>query len=200
MIAGAPGYLLSVPITCCITAYIMLTRSSKALRTTGRSGTCSCTLLRSESIISYALVYPTPVVIPLFDRSRENEPAPVRCHVHPDLAPASCRYLLYFRFGSPDATNAEGRRRPPGLRHAGPERGNSLAAWTPFIAILVAIPVAFLLLHLSHTSMINFIMLVGAVTAVALAPEAERTRGLSQGAKHAGMIIFDICGAGALGL
>jgi GntP family gluconate:H+ symporter len=47
--------------------------------------------------------------------------------------------------------------------------------------------------------MINFIMLVGAVTAVALAPQVERTRGLSQGAKHAGMIIFDICGAGALG-
>jgi len=48
-------------------------------------------------------------------------------------------------------------------------------------------------------SMINFIMLVGAVTAIALASPAVRTQGLSQGAKHAGLIIFDICGAGALG-
>jgi GntP family gluconate:H+ symporter len=47
--------------------------------------------------------------------------------------------------------------------------------------------------------MINVIMLVGAVTAIALAPQAVRAPGLSQGAKHAGMIIFDICGAGALG-
>jgi GntP family gluconate:H+ symporter len=47
--------------------------------------------------------------------------------------------------------------------------------------------------------MINAVMLVGAVTAIALAPPASRGPGLSQGAKHAGMIIFDICGAGALG-
>jgi GntP family gluconate:H+ symporter len=48
-------------------------------------------------------------------------------------------------------------------------------------------------------SMINFIMLAGAVTALVLSPPKARTAGLSQGAKHAGMIIFDICGAGALG-
>ena len=48
-------------------------------------------------------------------------------------------------------------------------------------------------------SMINFIMLIGAVTALALAPQTARVPGLSQGAKHAGIIIFDICGAGALG-
>jgi GntP family gluconate:H+ symporter len=47
--------------------------------------------------------------------------------------------------------------------------------------------------------MINAVMLVGAVAAVALAPAAARGPGLSQGAKHAGLIIFDICGAGALG-
>ena len=47
--------------------------------------------------------------------------------------------------------------------------------------------------------MINFIMLVGAVTALALAPQQARLQGVSQGAQHAGMIIFDICGAGALG-
>ena len=47
--------------------------------------------------------------------------------------------------------------------------------------------------------MINVIMLVGAVTALALASPDVRAHGLSQGAKHAGLIIFDICGAGALG-
>jgi GntP family gluconate:H+ symporter len=48
-------------------------------------------------------------------------------------------------------------------------------------------------------SVINFIMLTGAVTALVLAPQPARSLGLSQGAKHAGMIIFDISGAGALG-
>jgi GntP family gluconate:H+ symporter len=47
--------------------------------------------------------------------------------------------------------------------------------------------------------MINLIMLVGAATAIVLTPHSLRAPGISQGAKHAGMIIFDICGAGALG-
>jgi GntP family gluconate:H+ symporter len=72
-------------------------------------------------------------------------------------------------------------------------------AWAPFIAIVLSIPVALFILQLSHMSMINFIMLIGAVTAIALAPRDARSAGLSRGAKHAGIIIFDICGAGALG-
>jgi len=72
-------------------------------------------------------------------------------------------------------------------------------AWAPFIAIVLSVPVALFILQLSHVSMINFIMLIGAVTAIALAPQDARSAGLSQGAKHAGIIIFDICGAGALG-
>jgi GntP family gluconate:H+ symporter len=72
-------------------------------------------------------------------------------------------------------------------------------AWAPFIAIVASIPIALFILNLSHMSMINFIMLIGAVTALALAPQTARFQGLSQGAKHAGIIIFDICGAGALG-
>src|SRR5665647_2294876 len=43
-------------------------------------------------------------------------------------------------------------------------------AWAPFIAIVLSIPVALFILQLSHMSMINFIMLIGAVTAIALAP------------------------------
>jgi GntP family gluconate:H+ symporter len=72
-------------------------------------------------------------------------------------------------------------------------------AWVPFIAIVASIPIALFVFKLSHMSMINFIMLIGAVTALALAPQPARFQGLSQGAKHAGIIIFDICGAGALG-
>jgi GntP family gluconate:H+ symporter len=72
-------------------------------------------------------------------------------------------------------------------------------AWSPFIAIFVSIPIALFVLNLSHMSMINFIMLIGAGTALVLAQQTARVTGLSQGAKHAGIIIFDICGAGALG-
>jgi GntP family gluconate:H+ symporter len=107
--------------------------------------------------------------------------------------------LLYFRLARPDAvipTTGVLETAPGTLI---PHEGIHWRAWAPFIAILATIPVALLLLHLSQVSMINTIMLVGAVTAIALAPQEIRTQGLSQGAKHAGLIIFDICGAGALG-
>jgi GntP family gluconate:H+ symporter len=42
------------------------------------------------------------------------------------------------------------------------------------------------------------ILLAGAVTALVLAAPSARISGLHRGAKHAGLIIFDICGAGAL--
>jgi GntP family gluconate:H+ symporter len=201
VIAGFSGYLLSVPITCCITAYIMLNPILETLENDRTKRNVLLYLAAVGSIISYALVYQTPVVIPLFHAfSGGMSPLLFDAVSIPISLLLLGGILLYFRFGSPDATNAGGQTTV--LRNSGTpaalNRGIHWRAWTPFIAILVAIPVA-LLLHLSHASMINFIMLVGAVTAVALAPQDERTRGLSQGAKHAGMIIFDICGAGALG-
>jgi GntP family gluconate:H+ symporter len=97
--------------------------------------------------------------------------------------------------GGPEKT---GERRATAIS-AGPQDPVHWRAWAPFLAIVASIPVALFILNLSHMSMINFIMLTGAVTALALAPQTARLQGLSGGARHAGIIIFDICGAGALG-
>jgi GntP family gluconate:H+ symporter len=157
-------------------------------------------------IISYALVYPTPVVIPLYEAfSSGMSPFLFDAVSIPLSLLLLGGILLYFRFIHPGDVNVKGAESQlaPIQNHGGGttvlHRGIHWRAWAPFIAILAAIPVGLLLLHLSQMSMINFIMLVGAVTAIALAPPAVRTSGLSAGAKHAGMIIFDICGAGALG-
>jgi GntP family gluconate:H+ symporter len=66
VIAGFSGYLLSVPITCCITAYIMLNPILETLENDRTKRNVLLYLAAVGSIISYALVYPTPVVIPLF--------------------------------------------------------------------------------------------------------------------------------------
>jgi GntP family gluconate:H+ symporter len=203
-IAGLSGYLLSVPITCCITAYIMLNPILDSLEKDQKKRNVLLYLAAVGGIISYALVYPTPVVIPLFDAFSGGMSLFLFDAVS---IPLSLLLLggvfLYFRFVNPEGT-------PPAItrpeKTASQDSGTPVLhggihwrAWAPFIAILIAIPVALLVLHLSQMSMINVIMLAGAVTAIALAPRAVRAPGLSQGAKHAGMIIFDICGAGALG-
>jgi gluconate:H+ symporter, GntP family len=200
-IAGLSGYLLSVPITCCITAYIMLNPIIDSLEMDRVRRNVLLYLAAVGGIISYALVYPTPVVIPLYDAfSGGMSPLLFDAISVPLSLLLLGGILLYFRFTRPDAMLPK----TDGLQETASgssvqQEGMHWRAWTPFIAILAAIPVALLLLHLSQVSMINVIMLVGAVTTIALAPHEVRAQGLSQGAKHAGLIIFDICGAGALG-
>jgi len=67
VIAGVTGYVLAVPITCCITAYIMLNPILDSLEKDPKKRNMLLYLSAIGAIISYALVYPTPVVIPLFD-------------------------------------------------------------------------------------------------------------------------------------
>jgi len=206
VIAGVSGYLLSVPITCCVTAYIMLNPILDSLEKDRVKRNVLLYLAAVGSIISYALVYPTPVVIPLFDAFSGGMSA---LRFDAVSIPLSLLLLggilLYFRFvhRDPAAPEQAGSPAPFPQNDAagmpGGHPGIHWRAWAPFIAILVAIPISLLLLHLSQVSMINVIMLAGAVTAIALGSPVVRAAGLSGGAKHAGMIIFDICGAGALG-
>ena len=206
VIAGVSGYVLAVPITCCITAYIMLHPILDSLEKDQKKRNVLLYLTAVGAIISYALVYPTPVVIPLFDAfSGGISPLVFDAITIPLSLVALAGILLFFQWcgnGMPagktetpvtsaDSPIPAGAGCTDGLVH--------WRAWAPFIAIVVSVPVALFVFHLSQMSMINFIMLIGAVTALVLAPQHARSTGLLQGAKHAGIIIFDICGAGALG-
>jgi len=204
-IAGLSGYILAVPITCCITAYIMLNPILDSLEKDPGKRTVLLYLAAVGSIISYALVYPTPVVIPLFDAfSLGMSPLFYDAISIPLSLAALAGILLFFRWwcapgrGEGSSSVSSDTDENPTPRDM-TDRAVHWRAWIPFIAILVSLPVALFIFHLSQMSMINFIMLTGAVTALALAPQPARSSGLSQGARHAGMIIFDISGAGALG-
>lgn len=205
LIAGFSGYLLSVPITCCITAYIMLHPVLVTLEKDRKKQNILLYLVATGSIVSYALIYPTPVIIPLFSAfSSGMSPVFFNAITIPLSLLLLSGLFIYFRFLHPDKNQVKIRINsvlPESIKDENSGMTHSIhwRAWAPFIAIIIAIPVSFFFLHLSHTSMVNFIMLVGATTAIAFSPSKIRTSGLSQGAKHAGIIIFDICGAGALG-
>lgn len=195
-IAGFAGWLLAVPITCSITAFVMLTPILDRLEEDRALRSVLLYLAADGAIISYILVYPTPVIIPLFSAFDGSTNPLLFDAVSVPLALLLLGgLLLFFRLARPEAF----RDRPDhSVPAGGAPAGIHWRAWAPFIAILLAIPVS-LLLGLSHGSLIQVIMLAGAVTAIALASPAARANGLSNGAKHGGLIIFDICGAGALG-
>lgn len=203
-LAGISGYLLAVPITCCVTAFIMLTPILDCLENDRPRRNILLYLAAVGSIISYALIYPTPVVIPLFAAfSGGISPLVFDAVTIPLSLAVLGGVLLFYRWARPDAVLQGNAPSQPEEPHCTVQPdlpdGIHWRAWAPFIAIIVALPVAFLALGLSQAGTINFIMLVGAVTAIALAAPAVRASGLSKSAKHAGLIIFDICGAGALG-
>jgi GntP family gluconate:H+ symporter len=207
VMAGVSGYLLAVPITCCITAYIMLNPILDNLEKDHKKRAVLLYLTAIGAIISYALVYPTPVVIPLFNAfSGGMHPLVFDAVTIPVSLLTLAGILLFFRWWCP-GYKATGKNHLPAAPDTGQDAATTAGAsasfhpraWAPFIAIVLSVPVGLFILQLSHMSMINFIMLVGAVTAIVLAPQDARSTGLSQGAKHAGIIIFDICGAGALG-
>ena len=201
VIAGVSGYLLAVPITCCITAYILLNPILDSLERDPKKRNVLLYLAAVGSIISYALIYPTPVVIPLFDAfSGGMSPLVFDAVTIPLSLLALAGILIFFRWWCADAMSGDNPSCRATARHQpkSPGSGNGVhwRAWAPFIAIIVSVPVALFVFNLSHMSMINFIMLVGVATALALAPHTARFQGLSQGSKHAGIIIFDICGTG----
>ncbi|MFA4876072.1 MAG: GntP family permease [Methanoregula sp.] len=203
-LAGFSGYLLAVPITCCVTAYVMLNPILDCIEKDTAKRNILLYLAAVGSIISYALIFPTPVVIPLFEAfSAGTSPLVYDAVAIPLSLAVLGGAILFYRFTCPEARGAGSSLQPcpagtlTPIRPAG-HGGIHWRAWAPFISILVAIPVSFLL-GLSHVGIINFIMLAGAVTAIVLAAPVARTPGMTKGAKHAGMIIFDICGAGALG-
>ena len=184
VIAGLSGYILAVPITCCITAYIMLNPILDSLEKDPRKRAVLFYLVAVGSIISYALVYPTPVVIPLFDAFSDGmSPLIYDALSIPLSLAALAGILLFFRWwcgagitsGSIKVSGPDKRQAASFV--AGPGSPVDWRAWIPFIAILVSIPVALFILRLSQGSVINFIMLVGAVTSLALAPHPARSQG-----------------------
>ena len=199
-ISGIAGYLLALPVACSVTAFVILTPVVKGL---GRGRYQQNLLLFCAavgSLISFGLIYPAPAVIPLVQS------------LAPDLSPVwydalaiplslvllavfIIVYQMWFQRRENPEEISDGSGQSIQIDPSPEDR--SFLPYAPFIAILLAIPVG-LALGLSHGALIQLIMLAGAGTALLLAPPGARAGGLQRGTKHAGIIIFDICGAGAL--
>lgn len=205
VLAGFSGWFLAVPIACCVTAYVVLVPILKCLGGERKDTPLLLCLAAVGSVISYSLVYPSPAVIPLYAAFSAGTSAVLynAIAIPLSLAVLFGAVLFCIRIYPPASGSAAAQDACPPSESApvapGGLGGIHWRAWAPFIAIIAAIPVSALLLGLSPTGIINAIMLTGAVTAIILAPHEIRSQSVTYGAKHAGVIIFDICGAGALG-
>lgn len=196
-LAGIAGYLIAVPSTCPITAFIILAPVIEFFTSEERKRSLLLYLVAIGSTLGVAYVYPTPVTLPLFD-SLAPDFSPITYNLV--AIPLSLIFIgILIWYVRRECDFADITHEQLGSPKRGEEGGFHLRAWAPFLVILLAIPVGYLLLGLTHAGLLQFIMLAGMATAVATASQAVRWSGWVPGAKHAGVVIFDICGAGALG-
>ena len=197
-LSGFAGYILAIPLMCCITAFVILQPIITGL---GNSDEHRKGLLYTAalgSLISFALIYPTPVIIALFAALPDTAISPVVFDLY--MIPVSLSLLagavllMQHRFKK----SGSGEQPAPAVQPVLQEQSR-FRAWGPFIVMGMVMVVCIALFRLSPSVLIQVVMFAGLIAALALAPAPVRASAFSAGAKHAGVIIFDLCGAGALG-
>lgn len=191
--AGVLGYVLAVPFTCCITAYIMLEPILSAFGEGEQKRKAFLYLAAISSVLSFALIYPTPVLIPLVEGIGGDLDLFVYDIIAIPLSFILVVLLVLVVRAQERKTLHEAVPRAPGEE----PRLHTLA-WIPFLVILAAVIIG-LLAGISHVALINLVMLSGASAALLQVSPDERRSTVMSGTRHAGVIIFDLVGAGALG-
>ncbi|MCM2466104.1 GntP family permease [Methanoculleus oceani] len=188
--AGAAGYLLSVPLMCGITSFVILAPILTHLRPDPQASKTLLYCAGVAGMISYVLLYPAPVVystvttLGLFS----GEPWTIDLVALPVSLLLLAGLLLALRGRTLPAAPAEE-----------PAAGRHLRAWLPFLVIVLALAIGSLVPPLQALANINLALLAGLFAALATVPADVREKALARGTKNAGIIIFDLAGAGALG-
>jgi len=188
------GYLLAIPAMCCITAFIVLNPVIGGIALKVKSSERKFTyMLAIGTVISYNLIYPSPVIIVITD-ALDIDPFDTLVVSIPLSALLLIISYYYLR------TNVEIL---PEKIHT--SFRSSLKAWSP-----IAIPILLILLGLIVDNQItnflgdvNVALLIGVSVSITLAKRhlsaGEIGETLKRSSGRAGRILLDLCGAGALG-
>ena len=190
IVSGAAGYLISLPAMCSITAYIILEPVVKGLaEKTGSDGRRSLFMAAACSIISFNLIYPSPVMITL-SSGLSAQPSDLLRHSIPISLILFVLCYLLMKHIFPEAGAQEVRSPAPEMKSA--------RAWVPLL-----VPVGMMILGGVYPVVTVFArpdmaLLMGAMLCLWL------ERGMAQEMVHAasrrsGVILLDLCGAGAFG-
>ncbi len=195
IISALSGFLLAIPSTCPITSFLVLSPMMEHFTADRRKQSALLYMVAMGSVLGAAYVYPTPVTFSLFENFSTNLS---RINFNLIAIPLSLSFLailvLFIQKTILITTTCEEEVLFPQYTERFHPR-----AWAPFLALIGSIFIGIFLFNLDHLSLIQFFMLAGMITAVLVTKPENRWNGFVLGAKHAGLIIFDVCGAGALG-
>lgn len=187
--SGLSGYLVTLPAMCSLTTYLILEPVVKEMGLkAGGSGRRFLFSAAVFSIISFNLVYPSPVLVTLTGSLAVSPEQALKFGLPLSLLLFVPVLLWLARFPVVGAG-------PPSEVGPAPSR---LLSWAP-----LAVPLAMILSGLVYPAAWfvgspDVALLTGALLSAALARK-EASDMIKRATRRAGTIIFDLCGAGAFG-
>ncbi|TAJ43937.1 GntP family permease [Methanofollis fontis] len=181
-IGGIAGFLFAVPFMCCITAFIVVSPLLSCLQDR-RTAMYAAAI---GSVLSFTLIFPTPVTLAVAGSVAGFDAVSYSAVCIP-LALALLAVIVWMG-GAP--------RGSPGEETA--VSGSGRSAW-----LTILIPLGCAALAVVHpvfgSESVAAFLLIGMGAALFLVPGDLRADMLGKGVRHAGIIIYDLCGAGAFG-
>ena len=188
------GYLLSIPIMCCMTAFVVLNPVIEGLALkVNASKKKFLYMLAIGTVISFNLIYPSPVILVITD-TLDIDPLDTL----PVSIPISILLLVISYYFMHTKIEITPEKVQSSLR-------SSTEAWSP---ILIPISLIFLGLIVENQILkflgdVNVALLIGVLISLIIANKHLSTDEISVALKRssskAGRILLDLCGAGALG-
>lgn len=187
--SGLSGYMITLPVMCSMTSYLILEPlvggMGRQAEGSGRRFLFSAAVF---SVISFNLVYPSPVMVIL----TESFKVPAVEVLKFGLPLSVLIFIPAFLYM---------RRLPITEKEVHGETGllpSRFVSWLPLVLPLALIFAGLLFPAAWLVGSPNVALLIGALLSAALARnEAEEM--VKNATKRAGIIIFDLCGAGAFG-
>lgn len=187
MHSGLAGWLLAVPFMCAITPFLVLAPLMKGRSADPKRTGVLLSLVACGSVLSFVLIAPAPVMTTLM-QVFSTDPGLNRITIPLSLI---LLLLMILLFGRSIRIDEPQEREEGGLGRA--------AAWAPLIVPIGIIVTGFMIPGVGADVILPVALLAGAAVAVLLIAKSLRREAVGEGTKHAGVIIFDLCGAGALG-
>jgi len=189
LVAGLAGYLISLPVMCSITAYMILEPVVSALgRQTEGSSKRFLFMTATCSVISFNLIYPSPVMVSLSSDLGVSGASLLVWAVPVSLVLFALAYALMLLLPASRAEPEQGRA--PGIGRA--------RSWAPLLLPMLLILLGAWQGEAALWGSPQIALLLGAIFCLALARDAMQDM-IRTAARRSGVILLDLCGAGAFG-
>lgn len=199
MAAGVVGYLLSIPLMCCLTAYVVMLPLIEQMEKEHSSSGRLFYMAAFGSVLSFVLILPLPVVYTM--TTTFGVPGSESFSINLITVPLSL-FLLGIGY-------VVSKRLSRGPQYTVPEIDGLIEpvmlslprwkVWLPIALPVFLITIGYLFSPLSAISDVNIALVISVFISLLLVSEGPRRVSLEKGTRNAGIILFDLCGAGALG-